>query len=133
MPRKYIKYEPLDNAAVDRIKSAINDWSNPVELKKALQERFPQWKKDENKGFKRFEGFTKRILEREDWFASARGVRYTKVEDRTGTAGRAKHRFDMITDVEGKYLGKPGNVKIYSRHGSIFGLNTKTGRRAKIA
>lgn len=127
------KYEPLDDDAVDRIKSTINDWSNPAELKKALQERFPKWRDDKSGGFKRFEGFTKRILEREDWFQSARGIRHIKIEDRTGTAGRAKHRFNMITDAEGKYLGKPGNVKIYSRHGSIFGLNRKTGRRAKIA
>jgi len=133
MPRKYVKYEPLDAAAADRIRASINDWSNPDELRTALYEKFPEWKNDKSNGFKRFEGFTKRILERDDWFASARGKRYTKIEDRTGTAGKVNHRFDMITDIKGKYLGKPDNVRIYSRHGSLFGLNLKTGRRAKIA
>ena len=131
MPRK--KYEPLDDAAVDRIKSSISDWSNPKELKAALQERFPKWKDDKNSGFKRFEGFTKRILEREQWFSTAKGIRYTAVEDRTGTAGVGKHRFEMVTDAAGKYLGKRENLKIYSRHGNIYGLNKLTGRRAKIA
>lgn len=131
MPRK--NYEPLDDAAIDRIKSAISDWSNPAELKTALQERFPQWKDDKHRGFKRFQGFTKRILERDNWFRSKQGIRHTKIEDRTGTAGKSNHRFDIITDAEGKYLGKPGNVKIYTRHGVIFGHNRKTGRRAKIA
>ena len=131
MPRK--NYEPLDDAAVDRIRSSISDWSNPKELKAALQERFPKWKDDKNSGFKRFEGFTKRILEREQWFSTAKGIRYSAVEDRTGLAGRVGHRVEMITDAAGKYLGKPENIKIYTRHGNVYGMNIKTGRRARIA
>lgn len=126
------KYEIGDNDA-DRINREIDDWSNPKELRKAIQERFPKWKDDKSGGEKRYKAFTKAIIDRTDYWGTPRGQVYAATEARTGLAGKVHHRFDMVTDAAGKYLGKPENVKTYMRHGNVYGHNIRTGRRSRIA
>lgn len=123
----------IGDSDADRINREIDDWSNPKELRKNIQERFPKWKDDKSGGKKRVDAFTKAILDRKDYWGTARGRVYAAVESRTGLAGRSAHRIEMVTDATGKYLGKPENIKTYMRHGNVYGLNTRTGRRAKIA
>ena len=126
-------YEFVGDADADRINGEIRDWSNPKDLKKAIQERFPKWKDDKNQGKKRYKAFTKAIIDRTDFWGTTRGLKYAAVETRTGTAGVGKGRFEIITDAKGRYLGKDENVKTYMRHGNVYGHNIRTGRRAKIA
>lgn len=118
---------------VDRIASLITDWSNPAELKEALQNRFPKWKDLSGGGRNRFETFTQKILDRTRWYDSEEGILHVKLQDRIGISGPKGHRLEMLTDINGKYLGRPSNVKTYKRHGKVFGLNNNTGRRARIA
>ena len=122
-----------DDDSLDRINSEIDDWSNPKELRKAIQERFPKWKDDKSGGKNRYKAYTKGIIDRTNYWGTPRGQVYAATEARTGLAGKVHHRFDMVTDAAGKYLGKPENVKTYMRHGNVYGLNTRTGRRSRIA
>jgi len=117
----------------DRINREIRDWSNPEDLRKAIQERFPKWKDDKSGGKIRYREFTKAIIDREDWYNTSKGIQHLETEARTGFAGRTAHRIKMITDNKGRYLGKPENVKTYMRHGNVYGLNKRTGRRARIS
>ena len=123
----------VDDDAADRVNNEIKDWKNPEDLKDQLRKKFPDWKKDSSGGEKRVNAFAKKIVEKSGWKEkTVAGKRYSRVEKRTMYAGKADHRIKMIIDKAGKYLGKPENVKTYTRHGRSFGLNLRTGRRAEI-
>lgn len=129
----YDKHDGIDGEDADRINREIGDWSNPKELRQKIQERFPKWKDDKSGGKKRYAAFTKGIIDRTDYWGTPRGQVYAATESRTGLAGKVHRRFDMVTDMSGKYLGKPENVKTYMRHGNVYGHNIRTGRRSRIA
>lgn len=123
----------IEDDDVDRISREIKDWKNPEDLKKKMQERFPKWKDDKSGGKKRIDAFVRKIVDKSNWKEkTVAGKRYQRVEHRTMFSGKQGSRIQMIIDKAGKYLGKPENVKTYTRHNKVFGLNLRTGRRAEI-
>lgn len=123
----------ITGEGIDRIASEITEWDSPEELRAALMKRFPKWAQDKSGGRRRFAFFTKQIIERTDWVDSPQGIRYRAIQDRIVLAGPRNRRSEILTDIRGRYLGKQENVKIYSRHGKLYGKNKNTGRRAQIA
>jgi hypothetical protein len=116
----------VDDDAVGRIMSEVDDWGDYEDIRDRLQNRFPEWGKG------RLDGFEQSIKQK-----VTQDARVTWKQDiidrRTGFAGRTDHRMTMITDDHGRYLGKEDDIKFYSKAGDgLWGVNTKTGRRAKL-
>jgi len=116
----------INDDALGRIMSEIDDWGDYDNIRDQLQNRFPDWKDG------RLDGFASAVKTKvvtEQKISWKREI----IEHRTGLAGRAGHRISMITDDHGRYLGKPDNVQYYSKAGDgLWGVNTRTGRRAKL-
>lgn len=116
----------VDDDAVGRIMSEVDEWGNYDDIRDRLQNRFPEW------GDGRLDGFTNSIKQRVT-VDNKRSWKQDIIDNRTGFAGRKTHRMAMITDNKGRYLGKEENIKFYSKAGNgLWGVNTKTGRRAKL-
>ena len=116
----------VDDDAVGRIMSEVDDWGDYEDIRDRLQNRFPEWGKG------RLDGFEQSIKQK-----VTQDVKATWKQDinetRSGYAGRIDHRMVMSTDSKGRDLGKEDNIKFYSKAGDgLWGVNTRTGRRAKL-
>ena len=116
----------VDDDAVGRIMSEVDEWGDYEDIRDRLQNRFPEW------GEGRLDGFEQSIKTkltndtRNAWKSDL-------IDSRTGFAGRQTHRMTMVTDEKGRFLGKEENINFYSKAGDgLWGVNTNTGRRAKI-
>ena len=116
----------VDDDAVGRIMSEIDDWGDYEDIRDKLQNRFPEWGEGRLDGFEQSIKSKVIVDRREQWKTDI-------IDSRTGFAGRKTHRMTMVTDENGRFLGKEENINFYSKAGDgLWGVNTNTGRRAKI-
>lgn len=131
-------YEEIDESAIDRIITTIDtEDADYYQIRKNLVKRFPKW------GGHRRDKFALRIVDRviEDKEIKAGVVtkqtrqRYIKtaIDQATGIGGTTKARYKVVKTIDGKYLGRSGNIKITTRVGSkVYAKNTMTGRKGRI-
>jgi len=128
MPRT--AYEPLDDAAIDRIMKGLDTSSNDYQkIRRELIKKHPGWSQTQRTKFAL--GIINRKIELETPISRKQAVlkRRTTL---TGSGFGAK-RQTMIRDNKGRYLGRPENLKIYIRHGNVWGKNKLTGKSARLS
>lgn len=127
------RYESIDDKAVDRIISTIDTTGDYNDIRKRLVKRFPKW------GAYRRDRFAMRIVDRvielQDFKAGKPFKSYTKmaVEKATGPGGTKKARYKVVRTTDGKYLGRPENIRVTTRKGGrVFAKNIRTGKKGRI-
>lgn len=125
----------IDEAALDRVIDDLElgeDVIEPSAVKSLLDKRYSETTMSEKaKGV-----FAKKVAERTQFFSTVAGTRQIVVDEHTvlaGSHGIGAGRTVMVTDHKGRYFGKPENVTTYTRHGNVYGLNVRTGKRVMIS
>ena len=116
----------IEDDHIARIISEIDDWDDYSDIEKSLRERFPEW------GESRIGGFTSAIstkVKHDKFTHWKRDV----IELRTTPIGKPSSRYSIVRDNRGVFLGREKNIQFYSKAGDgLWGVNTRTGRRAKL-
>lgn len=125
--------ETIDDDAVDRIISTVDTSGDWYDIRKRLVKRYTKWT-----AYQR-DRMAARILERrieiEDFENRKPSKSYIKLslDKATGVGGTKKSRYKMVRTLDGKYLGRPGNIKITTRSGSkVYAKNIRTGKKGRI-
>ena len=126
-------YEEIDDDAADRIISTVDTLGDWYDVRKRLVKRFPKWtayQRDRMAG-----RIIDRRIEVED-FEKGRVTRsYTKmaVDQAVSVGGTKKARYKVVKSIDGKYLGREGNIRVMTRIGTkVYAKNLRTGRIARI-
>lgn len=126
-------YEEIDDDAADRIISTVDTLGDWYDVRKRLVKRFPKWtayQRDRMAG-----RIIDRRIEVED-FEKGRVTRsYTKmaVDHAVSVGGTKKARYKVVKSIDGKYLGREGNIRVVTRVGTkVYAKNLRTGRIARI-
>ena len=123
----------ISDEAADRIMSQIDTDGDYNDVRKRLVKRFSKW------GAYRRNRFAMKIVERVMDLNRFREGKISKsytqqaVQQAIGIGGTKKARYKIVRDIEGKYLGREGNIKITTRKGTkVYAKNIRTGRKARI-
>lgn len=126
-------YEDIDDEAADRISSHVDTSGDWHDVRKRLVKRFPKWT-----AYQR-DRMAARIIDRRievDDFEKGRITRsYTKtaVDQAISIGGTKKARYKVIRSIDGKYLGREGNIRVVTRVGTkVYAKNLRTGRIGRI-
>lgn len=126
-------YEEIDDDAADRILSTIDTTGDWYDIRKRLVQRYGKWT-----AYQR-DRMAARIIDRrieiESFQKGIPSKSYTKMakDKATGPGGTKKARYKMVRTVDGKYLGRPANIRITTRKGSnVYAKNMKTGKTGRI-
>ena len=124
----------IDDDAADRIMSEIDTDGNYEDIKTRLDKRFGKWND------KRKSRFATKIIERaielQKYEAGEITPKHTTIalKSATGVGGTKTSRYKMVRDVKGKYIGRPGNIKVVTRKGTqVWIKNIITGKTARIS
>ena len=126
-------YEDIDDEAADRIISHVDTSGDWHDVRKRLVKRFPKWtayQRDRMAG-----RIIDRRIEVEDFEKGKITRSYTKmaVDQAVSVGGTKKARYKVIKSIDGKYLGREGNIKVVTRKDkAVWAKNLRTGRIARI-
>lgn len=135
----------VDQDAADRIitfleLAGIKTWAEIAEI---LRNAYPKWSE------KQIEGFATQIVEnlaeradleaKQDDHIELPDKKKSKITSQraisgaTGVAGKSGNRYKMVRTIDGKYLGRPANIRVTTRKGKkIYAKNIKTGKKGRI-
>lgn len=123
----------ISDEAADRIISQVDTEGDYHDIRKRLVKRFPKW------GAYRRDRFAMKIVERVvdvQAFEEGRVTRsYTKmaVDQAISVGGTKKARYKVVKSIDGKYLGREGNIRVVTRKDkAVWAKNLRTGRIARI-
>ena len=123
----------ISDEAADRIISQVDTEGDYYDIRKRLVKRFPKWK-----AYRR-DRFAMKIVERtievEDFKKGKVTRSYTKmaVDHAVSVGGTKKARYKVVKSIDGKYLGREGNIRVVTRVGTkVYAKNLRTGRIARI-
>lgn len=126
-------YEDIDDEAADRIISTVDTSGDWHDVRKRLVKRFPKWS-----AYQR-DRMSSRIIDRrvevEDFEKGKITRKYTQIamDKAVSVGGTKKARYKVVKSIDGKYLGREGNIKIVTRKGNdVWAKNLRTGRIARI-
>ena len=126
-------YEDIDDDAADRIISHIDTSGDWHDVRKRLVMRFPKWtayQRDRMAG-----RVIDRRIEVEDFEKGKVTKKYTQIAvDRAiSVGGTKKARYKVVKSIDGKYLGREGNIRVVTRKDkAVWAKNLRTGRIARI-
>jgi len=123
----------ISDEAADRIMSQIDTTCDYNDIRKRLVKRFSKW------GAYRRDRFAMKITERvadvQDFQEGKITRSYTKmaVDQAISPGGTKKARYKVVKSIDGKYLGREGNIRVVTRKGKdVWAKNLRTGRIARI-
>ena len=116
-------YEPLDDAAIDRIMQHIDSTGNYQQIRSRIAKKYPKWSQTQRT--KMAMGIVDRVAFKE------MPVKEQIISKRTTLTGKGfgKKRQEIIRDSKGRYAGKKENLKTYFRAGKLRYKNIKTGKK----
>jgi len=124
--------DKLDDEAVGRVISEVDDWGDYSDIRERLVERFPSWEKQYPK---RIEAFTNAIRDKH-LTDSKLSWKQNIVDTRTFLAGRSGNRYTMLRDSKGHFFGKSDNInfvtKVVNNEKQLWGINKNTGKKSMI-
>ena len=126
-------YDEIDDEAADRIISTVNTSGDWHDVRKRLVKRFPKWsayQRDRMAG-----RIIDRRVEVEEFEAGKVTKTYTKmaVDKAVSVGGTKKARYKVVKSIDGKYLGREGNIRVVTRKDkAVWAKNLRTGRIARI-
>ena len=126
-------YEDIDDDAADRIISHIDTSGDWHDVRKRLVMRFPKWtayQRDRMAG-----RVIDRRIEVEDFEKGKITKKYTQiaVDRAVSVGGTKKARYKVVKSIDGKYLGREGNIRVVTRKDkAVWAKNLRTGRIARI-
>lgn len=128
-------YEEIDDEAADRILSTIDIKGDWYDIRKRLVKRYSKWSAYQRD--RMAARIIDRRIEREEFEAGIpdKPVAYIKmsIDKATGPGGTSKARYKMVRDITGKYLGRPGNIRVTTRKGNkVYAKNILTGKKGRI-
>ena len=123
----------ISDEAADRIISQVDTEGDYHDIRKRLVKRFLNWS-----SYRR-DRFAMKIVERVvDVQAFEEGKvtkKYTQIAvDRAiSVGGTKKARYKVVKSIDGKYLGREGNIRVVTRKDkAVWAKNLRTGRIARI-
>jgi hypothetical protein len=126
-------YEEIDDDAADRIISTVDTTGDWYDIRKRLVKRFPKWT-----AYQR-DRMSSRILDRrievEEFEKGKITKKYTQmaVDQAVSVGGTKKARYKVVKSIDGKYLGREGNIRVVTRKDkAVWAKNLRTGRIARI-
>ena len=123
----------ISDEAADRIISQVDTEGDYHDIRKRLVKRFPKW------GAYRRDRFAMKIVERvvevQDFLEGKITKKYTQiaVDRAVSVGGTKKARYKVVKSIDGKYLGREGNIRVVTRKDqAVWAKNLRTGRIARI-
>ena len=124
----------IDDDAADRVMSHVDTTGDYEDIRNNLNKKYSNWSE------KRKSRFATRIIERsielQKYEAGEITPKHTQIalKSATGIGGTTINRYKMVRDVKGKYIGRPGNIKVVTRKGTqVWVKNIITGKTARIS
>ena len=125
--------DEIDDDAADRIMDTIDTEGDWYDVRKQLVKRYSKWSAHQRD--RMATKIINRKIELDDFEKGKPSRSYTKIakDKATGPGGTKKARYKVVRTIDGKYLGRPANVRITTRKGSkVYGKNLKTGSKGRI-
>ena len=124
----------IDDDAADRVMSHVDTTGDYNDVAERLDKKYSGWTEKQKSRFAT--KIIERAIELQKYEAGEITPKHTTIalKSATGVGGTKTSRYKMVRDVKGKYIGRPGNIKVVTRKGTqVWVKNIITGKTARIS
>lgn len=123
----------MDDAAFERISDYVDTSGDYNDIRTRLVKRYPKWTAHQRN--RAAMGLVDRELRIQEFKEGKITKSYTQtaVFQAMSPGGTKRARYKVVKSIDGKYLGREGNIRVVTRKDkAVWAKNLRTGRIARV-